>query len=87
MGKAKRELERHDKDVMELCLKLGELCDWIERSSLSVAEAVGNLECAKWMLLRDADEAEGKAGDSGIRIKAIGIDRETLESLFGEGDE
>lgn len=58
MGKAKRALRRHERDIARLIELMRELVEFFNESTLSPNEFVGNLEAVKAMVYRSADDIE-----------------------------
>lgn len=80
MGK-KKLYEEHQRDIVELALRMDALYRFYRESSVTCAEFAGNLEAMKWLAFKEQDEAD--AGEDEIELGAFKDMDELLDMFFG----
>ena len=87
MGKWKDSVREHDEAIIELVATISKALVLVREHRVSVAEFVGNLECAKYMALTESD------GGPGVRVLHVGDGDvpdglgELIASILGRDDE
>lgn len=73
--------KRHERDIVELALRLDSIHQFYRDSSITCAEFVGNLEAMKLMALREQDEADD--GLDEIELGAFRDMSELVDAFLG----